>query len=1117
MEPIGVNEDERELLIDYYIQKVSGRLRRLKNPDFNDKKRWIWELLQNAKDSIAKSDRLAVDVEVEIHDDIVRFRHNGEAFSPKAMNSLIWQKSGDKRGVDGSSGRFGTGFLTTHTLSETVSIQSNLKDANGRVFGVEFTLHRDGDTDDELREGIEETLKSRKYAPDQPNVWTEFTYALKTEVNKDCARAGLKSLEENIFLNLAFTPEINSIKIIKDGQVRCIKRKGNYPLTKKISRLDFSNSLNGVEVEIVSIATVSLHANSKMLSDKFKKDRTVSLSAAIGIDTSAKRVIGLSEHNPPLFCVFPLIGSEEFSFPVVLNSIDFEPEPERAHLLLDGDIYGENHVITVSGINKVLINHGILLYHHLLNYFSNEEYKGLHHLAIGGSQMPRQLKDFDEKWYKDTIQHKIREVILSLPIVETADGMRRINDENGSIYFPTSEDNVLQDVIWDMAFDIMPNSLPLKDICFAWANLAWEEDCQLLSLDVLLAKVAEFERISALPETIVDKVIWIDGLLAIAKENLPNELEKIAIIPTIDGEFRTSNYEDLSLADKLPKEAIDMLLLFDVDWRTILLMDGLPNAPVLAKKTEQQFVADLNAAIKFGMQGKKDNLLKAVLTLISYLPIPSDGDNGLSLSRKKIYERCVQIYGDLVPMAIDVNYAHQDFYDQADFFLSQQFVIVIEELNIPKELSMIEDEEQAEITSKAEVAPDTPFELLRWLLSANLGVEKNEQFVLNWLNDFYTFMDERSYPIGECVPNQLGFFCPLESLMGDINIPDELKDILALLNPAEDFRKTLIAGGLDIIPSHSLGVKDIAKSIDDIIKVTEKEDADDDYLEGIKRLVVDWFNHPKYPAELFDEYKKNIYNHREANSDYFSRLYFEHAWQRRDSLEINMLWTVEERRDFQKLRKVIPESLRQQLLEEPNLLNLHKELLEENKKLVQQLGESKALLEKYPNLSVEQVDSLMRIYEMSKGWDTSVDYAPDEQQIILNFQNGWKGEAYVYKKLLEGGFNTFWPNKSTEATQNVIVDYESESHYIADKGQPYDLLVTLSSGTKVYIQVKTTTTDISRADEIALPISTREWMFIGEKQQGEYFFLARVFNINHSPELYFMKLNQMQDFLTLQI
>jgi len=24
MEPIGVNEDERELLIDYYIQKVSG-------------------------------------------------------------------------------------------------------------------------------------------------------------------------------------------------------------------------------------------------------------------------------------------------------------------------------------------------------------------------------------------------------------------------------------------------------------------------------------------------------------------------------------------------------------------------------------------------------------------------------------------------------------------------------------------------------------------------------------------------------------------------------------------------------------------------------------------------------------------------------------------------------------------------------------------------------------------------------------------------------------------------------------------------------------------------------------------------------------------------------------
>ena len=57
--------------------------------------------------------------------------------------------------------------------------------------------------------------------------------------------------------------------------------------------------------------------------------------------------------------------------------------------------------------------------------------------------------------------------------------------------------------------------------------------------------------------------------------------------------------------------------------------------------------------------------------------------------------------------------------------------------------------------------------------------------------------------------------------------------------------------------------------------------------------------------------------------------------------------------------------------------------------------------------------------------------------------------------------------------------------------------------------MKATTTDISKADTIAMPISTREWKFVFETTDTESFYLARVFNVNSdTPEVYFMKLKK---------
>ena len=53
-EPIGAHNAENDLLSDMYLSNVKKRLRALNQPPENDRKRWVWELIQNAKDSISK-------------------------------------------------------------------------------------------------------------------------------------------------------------------------------------------------------------------------------------------------------------------------------------------------------------------------------------------------------------------------------------------------------------------------------------------------------------------------------------------------------------------------------------------------------------------------------------------------------------------------------------------------------------------------------------------------------------------------------------------------------------------------------------------------------------------------------------------------------------------------------------------------------------------------------------------------------------------------------------------------------------------------------------------------------------------------------------------------------
>lgn len=111
----------------------------------------------------------------------VKFSHNGSPFTAKAQLGLLYKYSEGKVNNSESTGRFGTGFLTTHTLSKIVSIEGDVftDDTNNPLCGFSATMYRDGLDETELLEGVKKMKNSMIYTK-ETNIWTTYTYHLRT-------------------------------------------------------------------------------------------------------------------------------------------------------------------------------------------------------------------------------------------------------------------------------------------------------------------------------------------------------------------------------------------------------------------------------------------------------------------------------------------------------------------------------------------------------------------------------------------------------------------------------------------------------------------------------------------------------------------------------------------------------------------------------------------------------------------------------------------------------------------------------------------------------------------------------------------------------------------------
>lgn len=517
----GRKEDGNRSIAD----KIIKRFHEIEMTVENNHGRWVWELLQNAKDSVADSDK-KVTVEIELGVDCVVFRHNGTHFSEKDIRGLVNQitskelEEGEERK---RTGKFGTGFLTTHLLSKVVEVEGIVETVNTDFFSFSFPLDRNGKTTSQLVPRIENAWKAfhestednqiSNYARNDFN--TSFTYNLETKEQHKIARIGVDEFIQLIPIVLSFIPTIESVKIID-----------NICATKT----EFENSVELEDDVLLSISKTENNKKSKIKLLLIKEDDVA--IAAIVEETAKGCLIKDLKDFPKLFCDFPLVGTENFHFPVIVNSFYFNPLLERDGVWLKGD--GKEEV----EVNRDIFKKTVDLYGKLLDKITEFDFGNYYNICL--SKTPSvNGKYFDDKWYQNNIQTSLREIITKAKVIETDQDKVLFSDTR----FP--DPGLKKDdrgKIWQFSKDLKVNTLPLKKHIHKWADLIWK-GCSIVDIASLVEDIEGKSNLNELINTLDTNenkaIIWLNNCIEFIYETSGQKyFNDNELIPNQDGLFK---------------------------------------------------------------------------------------------------------------------------------------------------------------------------------------------------------------------------------------------------------------------------------------------------------------------------------------------------------------------------------------------------------------------------------------------------------------------------------------------------------------------------------------------------------------------------------------------------
>lgn len=428
-----LSENAEDVLLELATKKIKQEMENLKKSDKSlASRRWIWELIQNANDCGNSK------IKIIIKDNYFEFSHDGKEFDSKTLWPLITQLS--RKGIlaeDKSIGKFGTGFITTHLLSEKINISGVFLDEKKGRIPLNFELDRSGESFEDFFNNLKKNLENVDRVLDQENCEginivestdTVFRYNVTSDKNK-FLEDGKNELKKNYGLLLGFNKKLKSIKLnntiyFKNEEIQVDEYISNIKIYEKT---DFDE--NVTELLIARYEDVEIAI--------FIKD---------------KEVKEIKNDISRIFCKFPLIGSEKFNFPVVINSENFEVPVERNTILPD------------SCKNKELMKKAIELYIKLIKYLELNEYTKIYNAC--------ERIEKTEFVLEDDIR-KINDMIRNAKIIEIFSEKKELKSQmNGENKLETIVSDFIDDEYWSLITRLKKlKPIPSKDSWKKWSKI----------------------------------------------------------------------------------------------------------------------------------------------------------------------------------------------------------------------------------------------------------------------------------------------------------------------------------------------------------------------------------------------------------------------------------------------------------------------------------------------------------------------------------------------------------------------------------------------------------------------------------------------------------------------
>ena len=413
--------------------------------------RWIWELLQNARDAGAGKTK-CLTASIEYQEGELTFLHNGSEFTGNQVYHLIHHGS-TKVELKGTIGQFGSGFLTTHLLSSKIDVSGFLND--GRSF--EFRLERKTGSIQSiaalLNKAWDDFNPSNKplTVAMPPGFTTRFAYPISKEASEVVAE-GIATLKQCAPFVLVFNLEFSVINIRSATGTTSFKVMNRNPLEKAGMQLvTVSETENGIQQERKYLLATG---------EKTGEKSTVAFPLeSVGSDN----VCLLVDNTPRLFLGFPLVGTEKFSFPAIINSFKFNPTEPR-----NGIYLGQTNEQADIDNQKAVVE-AFDLFIDLLGFAAASNLKNAHLLA----EIPdiQKQNGLNSDWLRKVLMESLIPAIRRTPVVLSENGA--MSPEESKVPFTEGEaGNEGVEALWDLVNDLadLRQKLPSRNEAVGWCK-----------------------------------------------------------------------------------------------------------------------------------------------------------------------------------------------------------------------------------------------------------------------------------------------------------------------------------------------------------------------------------------------------------------------------------------------------------------------------------------------------------------------------------------------------------------------------------------------------------------------------------------------------------------------